>query len=229
MDITTNKVALLQTRLNQPITSVVTKLGYQKPIQDLFVKSESEWERLYPDEAEKLQTHLKRYETRTIFDLGKETVLAWISEDLTALYATRRGRLVKRNGSDANRQFTYLSQTKAQSDLLVSADGGKTYRKVEVTASYTDFFAANGYQSLRFDKLPRMKADKAILLTLDVYANQFYTAEAADLFALPSPGGKFWKAEERVEFAHAILKRNGDEIQILPVEWRQIPEGFWRV
>ena len=226
---TEGKVALLQTRLNQPITSVVTKLGYQKPIQDLFVKSESEWERLYPDEAEKLKTHLKRYETRTLFDLGKETVLAWILEDLTALYTMKCGRVVKRNGSDASRQFTYLSATKAKADLLVSADGGKTFRKVEVTSNYTDFFAVNGYQSFRFDKLPRMQADNAILLTLDVYQNRLFTAEAADLFSSSAQGGKFWKREERITFDHAILKREGEAIIIAPVKWRPIPAGFWRV
>lgn len=229
MNITDNKIVLVESRLNQPLAEVIRKLNYPQPVRDLFLMSESDWQATYPDEAEKLKTHLKQHETRTLSDLGKETVLAWISEDLTALNQKRSGKLVKHNGSDANRQFTYLSQTKAQSDLLISADGGKTFRKVEVTASYTDFFTLNGYQSFRFDKLPRMKADKAILLTLDVYANQFYTAEAADLFALPSPGGKFWKAEERVEFAHAILRRNGDEIQCLPVEWKPIPEGFWRV
>lgn len=229
MYITTNKVALLQTRLNQPITSVMDKLGYPKCVLDLFRLSETEWKQLYPDEADKLKSHLKHYETRTIFDIGKETVLAWILEDLTALYSQKRGRIVKRNGSDADRQFTYLSDTKAKADLLVSADGGKTFRKVEVTSNYTDFFAVNGYQSFRYDKLPRMQADNAILLTLDVYANRLFAAEAKDLFSMPHGGGKFLKREERVEFAHAILKRNGDEIQILPVEWRPIPGGFWRV
>ena len=229
MNYTDTKVALLQTRLNQPITSVMDKLGYQKCVLDLFRLSETDWKNIYPDEAAKLQSHLKPHETRTIFDIGKETVLAWILEDLTALYTLRKGRQVKRNGSDASRQFTYLSETRAKPDLLVSADGGKTFRKVEVTSSYTDFFQVNGYQSFRFDKLPRMQADKAILLTLDIYANRLFAAEAADLFSMPHGGGKYLKREERVTFDHAILRREGDEIQILPVKWRPIPEGFWRV
>ena len=223
------KVKILESRTQKPVAEVISKLSYPKPILDLFRLSEEEWQALYPEEADKLKSHLKAHETRTITDLGKETVLAWILEDLTALYSQRRGRLVKRNGSDCNRQFTYLSDTRAKPDLLVSADKGQTFRKVEVTANFTDFFIKNGYQSFRYDKLPRMQADNAILLTLDVYQNRLFAVEAKDLFSMPHGGGKFWKREERVFFDHAILKRNGDEIQILPVEWRAIPEGFWRV
>ena len=223
------KVKILESRTQKPVGEVISKLSYPKPILDLFRLEEEEWQALYPNEAAKLQSHLKHYETRTLTDLGKETVLAWVLEDLTALYAIRRGRQVKRNGSDADREFTYLSDTRAKPDLLVSADGGKTFRKVEVTANYTDFFEVNGYQSFRFNKLENMKNDNAILLTLDVYANRLYTAEAADIFSSSANGGKFWKREERVEFEHAILKREGEAILILPVEWRAIPEGFWRV
>ena len=226
---TEGKVALLETRLNQPLKSVLEKLNYQKPILDLFRLKEEDWENLYPEEAAKLQTHLKRHETRTISDIGKETVLAWILEDLTALYTQKRGRLVKRNGSDASRKFTYLSETQAKADLLVSADKGKTFRKVEVTSNYTDFFIQNGYQSFRYDKLPRMQADNAILLTLDIYANRLYTAEAKDLFSMPHGGGKYLKREERITFDHAFLKREGEAIIIAPVKWKPIPEGFWQV
>lgn len=226
---TEGKVALIETRLHQPLSEVLKKLNYPQPVKDLFKLSETDWENLYPEEASKLQTHLKAYETRTIFDIGKETALAWILEDLTALYTLRKGRQVKRNGSDCNRQFTYLSSTKAKPDLLVSSDGGKTYRKVEVTANFTDFFLKSGYQSFRFNKLQNMQADNAILLTLDLYANRLFAAEAKDLFSLPHGGGKFLKREERVEFEHAILKREGEAILILPVKWRMIPEGFWRV
>ncbi len=229
MNKTEGKVALIETRLHQPITKVLEKFKYPQPVRDLFTMSETEWQATYPKEASKLQSHLKSHETRTISDLGKETCLAWILEDLTALNAIRIGRKVKRNGSDADRVFTYHSQTKAKPDLLVSADKGKTFRKVEVTANYTDFFQVNGYQSFRFQKLQNMKADNAILLTLDLYSNRLYTAEAADLFSSSAQGGKFWKREERVTFDHAILRREGEAILILPVKWRQIPEGFWRV
>ena len=226
---TEGKVALLETRLDQPLSEVLEKLKYPQPVKDLFLLNQEEWQALYPEEADKLKSHLKSHETRTLFDIGKETCLAWILEDLTALYAIRRGRQVKRNGSDADRQFTYLSATKAKADLLVSADKGKTYRKVEVTASFTDFFAVNGYQSFRFNKLENMKNDDAILLTLDLYANRLYTAEAKDLFSSSANGGKYWKREERINFDHAILRREGDEIIIAPVKWKPIPGGFWRV
>ena len=226
---TEGKVALLETRLNQPLTSVISKLNYPQPVRDLFRLSETDWQALYPEEAAKLNSHIASHETRTLLDLAKETVLAWVLEDITALYTLRKGRLVKRNGSDCNRQFTYLSETRAKPDLLVSADKGASFRKVEVTSNYTDFFAKSGYQSFRFNKLERMKADKAILLTLDIYANRLFAAEAADLFSSSAQGGKFWKHEERVEFDHAILKREGEAIMILPVEWRPIPEAFWRV
>ena len=229
MNTTESKVAMLQTRLNQPIETVLEKLNYPQSVRDLFRLQETEWKQLYPDEASKLQSHLKSHETRTILDIGKETCLAWVVEDLTALDAKRSGKVVKLNGSDCNRRFTDLSETAAKPDLLVSYDGGKSFRKVEVTASFTDFFAVNGSQSFRFQKLQNLQKSKALLLTLDIFANQSFIVEAADLFSSSATNGKFWKREERINFDHAILRREADCIKVLPIEWRQIPGAFWRV
>lgn len=223
------KSNMLQDLTGKHLTTMAAKLKYPLEIQELFALDADAWGRLNPKMVDTLTTHLNartaKADNRTPYQLAKETALSWIVEDLWRRWLESQGFSVALSGCDGTRDFTAVTQTKPRPDLTITKNGKTWY--VEITVNWGTYIADNNKQTLRQRKLENLQAYNGILLTTDLHGQRYFVAKAQDIFALPSPFGKYGKQESVIDLNHAIVKRDGDGIQILPVKWRAIPEGFF--
>jgi hypothetical protein len=226
------KQSLLTELTGQHLTQYAVKLKYPLEIQELFAFDSDTWTRKNKNAVDILQTHLDartaKADNRTPYQLAKETALSWLIEDLWRRWLEGQGFSVKLSGCDGTRDFTLVTRTKSRPDLEISK-GGKTWY-VEITVNWGTYIADNNKQTLRQRKLENLQAYDGILLTTDLHGQRYFVAKAKDLFALPSPFGKYGKMESVIDLSHAIVRHDADGgLQVLPVTWRPIPGGFWRV
>ncbi len=219
------KVAVIEASSNRKIGEICKALDLPEMASDIFDLSDDEWQRKYPEEYIKLKSHVRHGERRTPLELGANTVIGWISEELAIRLLQRLSFIarIERNGSDQGRKFDYMMHTKSVPDLVAFFNDGRPMKSIEVTVCTGDYISKHHGQTLRLDKLKNLKFYKSLLLTIDWHQGSIYISNAAKLQDLEPPTNYYNKPERL-----ALLEDDiGNPLD--GVLKRPIPQTFWQL
>jgi len=158
------------------LKEIALMLGYDSKYPWIMValfKSIVQWSKEYPEEAAAVESstceHRRKGRTPAVYAL--DLYANWIIEDYIIHLLGKLGFDVKKNGADSDRRIKAVNVTN-ESDTLIRVGGGK-YRKMELTVSYTNLISDTSTFHLRDNKYPHLKADKAVVLQMEMPSGIF--------------------------------------------------------
>lgn len=219
------KVAVIEAASNMEIGKLCKALDLPEMASDIFTLSDDEWQGKYPEEYIKLKSHIRNGERRTPLELGANTVLGWISEELTIKLLKRAKSIerIERNGSDQARHFDYMRHTQSVPDLLAYFKDDRPPQSIEVTECTCDYISRYHGQTLRLDKLKHLKFYNSLLVTIDWHQSLIYFSQASKLQD-SAPLTNYYNKPER--FAR-LEDENGNLME--GVKRIHIPSTFWNL